>query len=389
MIILLIILVPAVPFFCLLKKRKWKFWLDESSLHVQPLFWFLVFLPLIISGITWVLVAQDYELDVSTRGYSRLMENAKFPFLILALSPILGAFATSAHRSLQTDAQIKATKKQIKITEEKNKIDLFFNTRKSIFERFLYISSHYNEKIEWPMSLYSNFLIENNNSIYINNKMVDSFLSKLDKHFFSYDILRSFHWCSDGIYENVNFEKINEISLESEDFIGVKIEELGLSENDYNLCMKLNKNINIVNDINLFRNEILKTLCIGVENKNVFLDIYKQYQTNLINAKNEFDYILTEDDFNERYANGSYDGDIPTGFQSDYIDIVVTDIYYKFIWEIIKEINNTIWLIIEVFEIISLEVSALETLPILQKYIDYCNETLNELENFGANIDSY
>ncbi|MEQ5202510.1 hypothetical protein ABN228_08360 [Providencia rettgeri] len=142
-IILLIIFVPAIPFFCLLKKRKWKFWLDESSLHVQPLFWFLVFLPLIISGIAWVLVAQDYELDVSTNGYSRLMENAKFPFLILALSPILGAFVTSAHRSLQTEIQIKTANNQLIEAQKKNKVDIYFSRRKYIIERLVGVRSEY------------------------------------------------------------------------------------------------------------------------------------------------------------------------------------------------------------------------------------------------------
>ncbi|WP_273802947.1 hypothetical protein [Providencia rettgeri] len=181
-IILLIILVPAVPFFCLLKKRKWKFWLDESSLHVQPLFWFLVFLPLIISGIAWVLVAQDYELDVSTRGYSRLMENAKFPFLVLALSPILGAFVTSAHRSLQTDTQIKATKKQIKLTEEKNQIDIYFSKRKFALEQLGLFETKYKEKMFQPNVIVDKFFkMKEEYSFEINDEYLSLFNSHLKK----------------------------------------------------------------------------------------------------------------------------------------------------------------------------------------------------------------
>lgn len=146
-IILLIILVPAILFLCLLKKRKWKFWLDESSLHVQPLFWFLVFTPLIISVIAWVLVAQDYELDVSANGYSRLMENAKFPFLILALSPILGAFVTSAHRSLQTAKQIEIANVQLETTKIKNKVDKFYSDKKDLYELIGYMRSSNGEEI--------------------------------------------------------------------------------------------------------------------------------------------------------------------------------------------------------------------------------------------------
>lgn len=183
-IILLIIFVPAIPFFCLLKKRKWKFWLDESSLHVQPLFWFLVFLPLIISGIAWVLVAQDYELDVSTNGYSRLMENAKFPFLILALSPILGAFVTSAHRSLQTELQIKTAKFQLEEAQKKNKVDRYHSSLKHIYDQLSYISTVYNESLNRPTSLcikafnLNNYLIEKKTSFSEDlNKSIEEYLS--------------------------------------------------------------------------------------------------------------------------------------------------------------------------------------------------------------------
>ena len=194
MIILLIILVPSVPFFCLLKKRKWKFWLDESSLHVQPLFWFLVFLPLIISGITWVLVAQDYELDVSTRGYSRLMENAKFPFLILALSPILGAFVTSAHRSLQTELQIKTAKDQLEEAQKKNKVDLYIAKRKYMYEQISYMKTIDNEKVSNPPLLCfeafsnSNFIdVKNNEFIKSMNLLfikLNEILVELDEYKF-------------------------------------------------------------------------------------------------------------------------------------------------------------------------------------------------------------
>lgn len=193
-IILLIILVPAIPFFCLLKKRKWKFWLDESSLHVQPLFWFLVFLPLIISGIAWVLVAQDYELDVSTNGYSRLMENAKFPFLILALSPILGAFVTSAHRSLQTEIQIKTANNQLMEAQKKNKVDMYYSARKHINEQLQSIKDRFNEPIKRPTTLYM--------SAY---EIQDNYVDSVRKDFYSY--------IDDGIYDlTKNLGKIKKYS---------------------------------------------------------------------------------------------------------------------------------------------------------------------------------
>ncbi|MEI9788408.1 hypothetical protein V5094_12095 [Moellerella wisconsensis] len=177
-IILLIILVPTIPFFCLLKKRKWKFWLDESSLHLQPLFWFLVFIPLIISGITWALVSQDYELDISTNGYSRLMENAKFPFLILTLSPILGAFVTSAHRSFQTAKQIEAT-------EKKNKVDIYYVKRKYIHEQLSKIKTSNKENIESPILLVINSFISPTE--YIDN-INEGFLNKIKELVYEYNI---------------------------------------------------------------------------------------------------------------------------------------------------------------------------------------------------------
>ncbi|MGG4663596.1 hypothetical protein [Providencia vermicola] len=183
-IILLIILVPAIPFFCLLKKRKWKFWLDESSLHVQPLFWFLVFLPLIISGIAWVLIAQDYELDVSAKGYSRLMENAKFPFLILTLSPILGAFVTSAHRSLQTAKQIEIANVQLEATKTKNKVDKFYSDKKDLYELIGYLRSCNGEKILNVGSiLFKAFDIKN-----YEKKVNDDFIELINKFIASLSI---------------------------------------------------------------------------------------------------------------------------------------------------------------------------------------------------------
>ncbi|MDS0789648.1 hypothetical protein OSB94_16240 [Proteus vulgaris] len=367
-------------------KHKNKFILNEKSLHKQWLFWLVIIAPL-VSGIYFGAgIWSEFSLRLDFKGFSNFFDISKFPFGILALSPILGAFVVSAHRSLQSEKQINNIKKQIEITETKNNIDLFFNTRKSIFERFIYISSNYKEKIERPMSLYSKFLVEKNNYIYINEKMVNSLSSKLDKHFFKYDIIQSFYMCSDEVYENPNFEKINKISLEEEDFISIKIYELDLNEDDYNLCMKLHGNVEIINNLNLFRNEILKSLYITIENKNIFFDIYNRYQTNLINKKDEVNNILTEEEFDDLYATGEYVESFQDGFRSDYIGMIVTDIYFDFIIELIEEINNTIWLIIEVFEVISLKNNALKTLPILQKYIDYCSDTLNELDNFGANI---
>ncbi|UEK58825.1 hypothetical protein LL668_16250 [Providencia rettgeri] len=243
-IILLIIFVPAIPFFCLLKKRKWKFWLDESSLHVQPLFWFLVFLPLIISGIAWVLVAHDYELDVSTNGYSRLMENAKFPFLILALSPILGAFVTSAHRSLQTELQIKTAKEQLDEAKNKNKIDILYSSRKDTYELIDYVKSINGEKIRNKGSLLlkainiKKYTRENNENFI---KSINQFIAVLDveldkgKNIIEYDYDLS-NELTKGVFHSFKIyeieKKINNIKyffcfeIENESFVSEKYNNL-------------------------------------------------------------------------------------------------------------------------------------------------------------------
>lgn len=287
-IILLIILVPAIPFFCLLKKRKWKFWLDESSLHVQPLFWFLVFLPLIISGIAWVLVAQDYELDVSTRGYSRLMENAKFPFLILALSPILGAFVTSAHRSFQTDIQIKTTKKQIELTEEKNQIDIYFSKRKFALEQLGLFETKYKEKIFQPNVIIDNFFkMEGEYSFAINDEYLYFFNSSLKKCKELTLAICNLSYEEEKSHEKQFLEqKIKQKSLSFNELIvknylyfgSVKIKLKETSKSKVNFILKFDDEI-FISDINSVINEYnIKTKKEKLTKKEVLSFIYVSEQ---------------------------------------------------------------------------------------------------------------
>ncbi len=143
----LVIIVPIILFICLLKKRKGKFWLDDQGLHLQPLFWLLITLPLIISAILWLLISEDYSLNLTKDGYNQFIEYAKLPLLILTLSPILGAFVINAHRSIQTA-------KQIETTEKKNKVDTYYAKKKFINEQLSTITTTNNEKITRITSLY-------------------------------------------------------------------------------------------------------------------------------------------------------------------------------------------------------------------------------------------
>ncbi|MGG4663589.1 hypothetical protein [Providencia vermicola] len=143
------------------KEKKKLFLLDENSLQSQPLFWTVIALPLAVGVMLWAAIAHDYDLEFTSDAYSRLMKNAQFPFVILALSPILGAFVMYGHRSLQTFTQINATNEQIKTgleqlkeAKNKNKNDMYFNIRKHVYEQLSYIKTKSNEEINKPTSLY-------------------------------------------------------------------------------------------------------------------------------------------------------------------------------------------------------------------------------------------
>lgn len=184
------------------------FLLDERSLQSQPMFWTVIALPLVVGVILWAAVAHEYELEWSTSAYSSLMKNAQFPFLILALSPILGAFVMYAHRSLQTFTQINATNKQIEtateqleIAQRKNKVDLYFSKRKHIYEQLEYIKTRHGEKINKPTALYYSFFKKN----------------KLYRNVINYDFFKSFN----EIIVNINFNLDNVMAMEAKDFFNL------------------------------------------------------------------------------------------------------------------------------------------------------------------------
>lgn len=146
--ILLVTAIPIILFIWLLYKRKWKFWLDDKGLHLQPLFWFLITLPLIISAILWLLISEDYSLNLTKDGYNQFIEYAKLPLLILTLSPILGAFVINAHRSIQIA-------KQIEETEKKNRIDSYISNVKFTIDMLSSIETNNGIRIKNTYRLYS------------------------------------------------------------------------------------------------------------------------------------------------------------------------------------------------------------------------------------------
>lgn len=119
--------------------RKNKFALNEESLHKQWLFWLAILFPLFSSLYFMLTLGFEYPPNIDIDGFNNFLNMHKFSLGILTLSPILGAFVVSAHRSYQTDIQIKTAKEQLEEAQKKNKIDIYLSKKKNIYEQLGYI----------------------------------------------------------------------------------------------------------------------------------------------------------------------------------------------------------------------------------------------------------
>ncbi|HEI8679471.1 TPA: hypothetical protein SLG06_001410, partial [Proteus mirabilis] len=99
--------------------RKNKFALNEESLHKQWLFWLAILFPLFSSLYFMLTLGFGYPPNIDIDGFNNFLNMHKFSLGILTLSPILGAFVVSAHRSYQTDIQIKTAKEQLEQAQKK------------------------------------------------------------------------------------------------------------------------------------------------------------------------------------------------------------------------------------------------------------------------------
>lgn len=150
-----IVYVVAVGFFIRwMIRHKEKFTLNEESLHKQWLFRLAVIFPIISSLYFMVCLGSDYPFKHDADGYNNFLEINKFSLGILALSPILGAFVVYAHRSYQTELQIKTAKEQLEEAQKKNRIDIYFSKRKFINEQLSSIITVNDEKITKFTSLH-------------------------------------------------------------------------------------------------------------------------------------------------------------------------------------------------------------------------------------------
>lgn len=132
-----------------------KFMLNSDSLHKQWLFRLAIAFPIVSSLYFIVWLSAPYPPRWDAYGYNTFLEINKFSLGILALSPILGAFVVSAHRSIQTT-------KQIEVTEKKNKVDIYFSERKFIIEQLEKIKLTNYGKITNENKTYEKFISFNN-----------------------------------------------------------------------------------------------------------------------------------------------------------------------------------------------------------------------------------
>lgn len=139
-----------------------KFMLNSDSLHKQWLFRLAIAFPIVSSLYFIVWLSAPYPPRWDAYGYNTFLEINKFSLGILALSPILGAFVVSAHRSIQTT-------KQIEVTEKKNKVDIYFSERKFIIEQLEDLELTFCKKISNASYIYKKFRKYKNHSDENNN----------------------------------------------------------------------------------------------------------------------------------------------------------------------------------------------------------------------------
>ncbi|EMM0851479.1 hypothetical protein ISO73_02630 [Morganella morganii subsp. morganii] len=164
---LLIFIIISLCIGCWVWKQRNRFILNSDSLHKQWLFRLAIAFPLVSSLYFIVCLGYPYPWRFDAYGYSTFLEINKFSLGILALSPILGAFVVYAHRSIQTT-------KQIEVTEKKNKVDIYFSTRKYINEQLNLFKTIDNEEIRQPNALYNKaFNLTNNHEDTPNKEFFD------------------------------------------------------------------------------------------------------------------------------------------------------------------------------------------------------------------------
>lgn len=221
--------------------RKNKFALNEESLHKQWLFWLAILFPLFSSLYFMLTLGFGYPSNIDIDGFNNFLNMHKFSLGLLTLSPILGAFVVSAHRSYQTDIQIKTAKEQLEQAQKKNRVDLYFSIKKNIIEELDNIKNPYSAEKNNSHSIYNKFYKKiNHYEVVLNDKHIDLIEAKIE-------IINS--------YTKILSYQLNEI--ESKSFIEINNNDI---LNLYSLSDNLKELIEyfgfVVNEKYLFLNEI-------------------------------------------------------------------------------------------------------------------------------------
>lgn len=246
------------------KEKRPLFSLDERNLQSQPMFWSAIASPLIVGVLLFAIISPNYDLNFTVDAYKTFMEIAQLPSVILALSPILGAFVVYAHRSYQTDIQIKTAQEQLKEAQNKNKIDAYISKVKFTIDMLSSIESENKVKIKNAYRLYSSAYILKSGHLNIIN---DFFLSSLNKHIDNINkrISEINVFGTEDDIKNPNFFDIVKSNFELILISVNKIENIlniKLGHNYYEISNKLSNNdyLNENNKDNLFQNYLSQRL---------------------------------------------------------------------------------------------------------------------------------
>lgn len=155
--------------------------LNSHSLHLQWLFWIAVIFPILSCVYFGSIIWYEYPLEVSKNGYNSFLEISKLPLYLLAGSPILGAFVASAHRSYQTDIQIKTAIEQLDEAQKKNKVDLYFTIKKNIIDQLDSLVNKYSNEKNNSYLIYKRFYTQSNHyEISLNQNNIDAIETKIN-----------------------------------------------------------------------------------------------------------------------------------------------------------------------------------------------------------------
>lgn len=219
---LLIYLTIVLLVFIWLYRRRKHFSLSSESLHKQWLFRLAIFFPLASSLYFMIWLGYPYPFRFDANGYNTFLEINKFSLGILALSPILGAFVVYAHRSFQSEIQIKTSEMQLYEAQKKNKVDMYYSKRKFIQEQLDNIDKGFKYGLKNTNEIYNlAFIIGDDYFDYINTKFfyyintrIGLILANLDKIIEANNcVLKS--KCLEENFKSMIVDSINNIATSS------------------------------------------------------------------------------------------------------------------------------------------------------------------------------